>query len=107
MAALAERPTDEPEFPQLVGLVPTTQLADHLLPPQKRAGVPFDEAWDRAMELVVWPSSSREAKEWRGQLAATRLVWQAAYEGWPPERQELAVKSLSDGLDDLEFLEAA
>jgi hypothetical protein len=107
MAALAERPTDEHEYPQLIGLLPTTQLAEHLLPPQKRAGVPFDQAWERALELVAWPSSLREAKEWRVQLAATRIVWQAAYEDWPPERQELAARALHDGLDDLEFLDAA
>lgn len=105
MAALAERETAGDDFGRLIGLAPVTQLAEYLLPPQKRAGVPFDEAWDTAMKQVAWPSS-REAKEWRAQLASTRIVWQAAYEGWPPERQELAAKSLSDGLDDLEFLTA-
>jgi hypothetical protein len=104
MAALAERAGDDLD---LAGLFPTTQLADHLLPPLKREGVPFEDAWELALERVVWPSSLREAKEWRQQLAATRVGWQAAYENWPPERQEAAIAALSDGLDDLEFLDDA
>lgn len=95
MAALAERETGG-EFPRLVGLLPTTQLSEHLLPPLKRAGVPFDEAWDRALELIEWPSSLKDTKEWRAMLTSTRIAWQAGYENWPPEQAELAVAALPD-----------
>jgi hypothetical protein len=98
MAALAESEKGD-EFPQLVGLLPPTQLSEHLLPPLKRAGVPFDEAWERALELVVWPGSLREAKEWRAMLASMRLVWQASYEDWPAEQAELAAAALPDTFD--------
>lgn len=102
MAALAERPNED--HSDLLGeLMPPTQLADHLLPPQLRAGVPFDAAWDRAMELIVWPRSTREAKDWRTQLAATREAWRAAYENWEPEPSEAAYAAILDGAADLEF----
>jgi MoxR-like ATPase len=107
MAALAERTADDDHSELLSAFLPPTQLADYLLPPQKRADVPFDDAWDRAMELIVWPPSSREAKDWRLQLAATREVWRAAYENWAPERSERAAAALLDCAEDLAFSEAA
>lgn len=93
--------------PDLLGLAPPTQLAECLLPPMKRQRVPFDDAWALALEQVLWPGSLREEKDWRAQLEATRFGWRAAYEAWPQERTEEAIAALTDGLDDLEFSDAA
>lgn len=93
MSALAER---EPVVPvPLLGLDPPTQLADHLLPPLKRSGIPFDQAWELAMERICWPVSRRETRDWEAQLDATREGWRAAYDGEPATRPEWVLRGLA------------
>jgi hypothetical protein len=95
MAALAER---DAYAAHLVGLDPPTQLSTYLLPPLKRAGVPFNEAWWRALSMVAWPSAEREAREWQKMLAATKPGWRAAYEDRPPLPEELVLAALAGRL---------
>lgn len=101
MTALADRPpgsplVDEDGRP----LDPPVQLSEHLLPPLKLEGIPFDEAWELAFERMAWPLSLRDAKDWRVQLSATRVVWQAAYEGWESERREDAIAALAHRVEE-------
>jgi hypothetical protein len=95
MAALAER---DAYAAHLVGLDPPTQLATYLLPPLKRAGVSFGEAWIRALSMVVWPSAEREARDWQKMLAETQHGWRAAYEDRPPLPEELVLAELAGTL---------
>lgn len=47
-----------------------------LLSDQRRAGVPFDRAWDVAMASV-------RDREWEQALRVTSGAWRAAYDGLP------------------------
>jgi hypothetical protein len=79
----------------LVGLDPPTQLADHLLPALRTRGMAFDDAWEVAVENILWPSSKRETKDWELVLDATRESWRASYDREPPERSEWVLRGLA------------
>lgn len=81
-----------PNLP-LAGSLPPEQLR-HLLAHYRDQGWPFDTAWERAMGHIYWPSSRRDASEWRTSMNDTREGWRASYKGWPPEPREEAVAQL-------------
>lgn len=47
----------------------------------KRLGVPFDDAWDDAIETLRDAIPQQRRKGWLTVLDETRDAWQAAYEG--------------------------
>lgn len=66
----------------------------------RRQHVPFDVAFDRALGLVAFPESKRDAGEWRRAVQDTREGWRAAFELWPQEPREAAVGELARILTD-------
>lgn len=75
--------------------LPVPEQLRGILRHYRRSGTSFDAAWDQALELVTWPSSRRDASEWRHAVEETREGWRASYEGWPQESREAAVSALS------------
>jgi hypothetical protein len=89
---LALAPPPPPRLPR-AGLLPPEQLTQ-LLAHYRRHGVAFDSAWDLAMDHVVWPTSRRDASEWRTSLNGTREGWRASYLRWETLPHEQAVAQL-------------
>lgn len=49
----------------------------------RKHGVPFDRAWARGFDRIVWPHDTEARVEWKDILSASRDEWSLAYERLP------------------------
>ena len=65
-----------------------------MLAASRRAAVPFDVAWKKALRRVAWPHDTEHRRAWHRVLVETRDAWRAAYEREPDEHYALATEAL-------------
>lgn len=96
---------------------PHVQLLE-LLREAKRAGWPFEYAWELALRpnrsivmvthpnpppfAIRWPTDKNDREASRQAIVWSKDGWRRAYEGAPASRSERAVQHLAGSLDELE-----
>jgi hypothetical protein len=63
----------------------------------RRAGEPFDAAWQAASMVAL--GSPCDADDWEAVLGATVGTWRSAYEDLPASRHERALSLLVEGVE--------